>query len=724
MAYDPSDFDQDTNLDLAIPPISSVDWDKDEDVIKYAFDTFETLEDEATSRRDWQRDNLCRYKGFYSQYEPVVGGAGKLNSGVQRNKWPRIVINHTRDLVDKKVAKSTKVKVTSDVLPTNDEGADKIASQVAKKVLTTVDYAHDAEGMRARLARRAIIFGEAYEGVFWDEDAGDVDPDYVTKTKKGEDIPELDERDQPVMDADGNITYVSILPRVGDVRRRLIENDDILLIPGPRPSLDSVPGCIIKEYIHVFELRAKYPDLASKIEASNDLSRFNVNTLEDTVMKEHVLVLHFYFKTSRLLPKGLYFSVCHDTLLEEVQPNPIPYSRLLDNCETGNLPFSRITDIDIEGSLHGWSSMHDLNTIQNQYDKITSLISRNIFLFCHPKWIVPRGGASYTQLANGSFIVESSGPFQPTLATYTAVTQEVFAYWEALEAKMEKIFSIFQISRGESPTGARSASQLMIYDEQEEESRLPFRKKLEHHVTSIDSKTLAIISHKYTDEDERLIQIVGENKDWLIEPFEVEDLRKDYVIRVRPINGLPEAKYPRIRTLIELQQMSAASPEGPLMSRDEFLEAIDYGQHEKFISYGRMAVLTAQAENELLLKGDDIDPSQRYEELITHWRTHAKLFQGFGFRKLPKEWQENAKKHMLGTEMQMYVHAADNPTFKAQLFGLTSFPMFYEQPPIVGPSMGMPDTATPPAPMGAPQQSKPQGPPPASPSPMLQPEGA
>jgi hypothetical protein len=318
----------------------------------------------------------------------------------------------------------------------------------------------------------------------------------------------------------------------------------------------------------------------------------------------------------------------------------------------------------------------DINVLQNQYDKLTSFIMRSIWLFAHPKFVVPRGGVNIEQLsAGGGLVVQSSGPFQPFVATYPVVSQDVLRMWEKLPEIAGKLYGIYDHSLGQAPTGTRSASQLMIYDEQEEETRETIKQKLESCAIGIDAKILAIVSTKFPESGgDRVIQVLGENRMWQPMKIDLTDLTKENVVRLKVSSLLPENKYARVRTLVELGGMYPG-----LFAPEQVLDALEMGQHEKFIDYARLAVMSAESENEMLLKGEEVPEPKGYEDLMTKWRIRSKLFQTFAFKKLSLKEQQPILDNMMAIEYLMFQAADLNPAFKQQLLTLQQFPRVFVQ---------------------------------------------
>lgn len=651
----------------SIQPIEFIDYTDDKCLLDWANKTYELLREASHGRLELYHDNLCRYLGFYREL-PYVGqrNSPRGDASDRRFKYPRVVINHTRDLVDQKIAKILRVKTTSQIVPFNStEHGDKIAAENTDKLLRWIEQQYDMELLKTRVVKRAILAGEGFLKVCWSPDRGP-----ISKSAS---------KNRTIVSEDGEKVTLSESFRMGDVEYSPLKPENVFLIPSSEYTFATCPGVFIRSVEHVDKVRADYPELAQYIHPDNDTNELGIDDQSEGRDK-HVTIIEGWYRSSKYLRNGLYFKFCRSCVLESAQDNPIPWTQALEASESGNLPIERITDIDLDDQLHGWSSMHDLNTIQNYYDKITSFIVRNIFIFSTPKWMLPRGSASLEQLSNGSFVCQYSGPQAPALATYPSITQEIFTTWGAFKGFMEQIFGIYSVSRGEAPTGTRSASQLAIYDEQEEENRATIRKKLERFSCAVRAKTIAIISKEYPKKEQRVVGILGSDRSWATEKFDVEDLGKEFVVTSTPTDALPEAKYSRIKTLLEIFQITAQGPEGPMFSMEQLAEAMDFGQNEKFVDYMKISVMAAEAENELLVQGKEVLAPQTYEDLLNHWRVHAKLFQSRKFKQLSKEIQERAIDHMLATEYLIFARMQTTPSFGQHVMSITNFPMFYVQP--------------------------------------------
>jgi hypothetical protein len=160
---------------------------------------------------------------------------------------------------------------------------------------------------------------------------------------------------------------------------------------------------------------------------------------------------------------------------------------------------------------------------------------------------------------------------------------------------------------------------------------------------------------------------------------------------------MPEGKYARIQFLSQLRQGAPTQ-----FSEEQFLNAVGYGQQERFIDYAQRAILSAQAENEMFLGGQEVEEPAFYEDHIGHWREHANILQSRAFKALPKKDKTPLLDHIRAHEMLMVSKAAENnPVYQQQLAGLANFPLVFQlpEPPIMAPPVDPSMAAQAPAPM-------------------------
>jgi hypothetical protein len=351
----------------------------------------------------------------------------------------------------------------------------------------------------------------------------------------------------------------------------------------------------------------------------------------------------------------------------------------------------RFTDIDYPGELYGVSFYENIKQLTGTYNNVTNLLLRNIILGAHPKWMVPAGSVAIDKLGNDMTIVQYKGPTPPVLVTAPTVPADVFGFREKLKEEFQQISGVFGVSRGEPPPGIKAGVALQYLGEQESERYNELVLKYNEMILSIAKMTLAVCGDYYDESDERMVRVIGKNNEWMTQFFDVAYLEKDYDIRVQNSSALPRSIAARTQTLLDLNERFPNQFTG-----EQVIDLLDLGQSEKFIDSATVAVRTAQAENEELVKEGKDAPSEEslapteFENHLLHWKEHTRLVQEYSFKyQTPKAVQTRVINHIMAHEMLMMDHAAKNPLFAQELGKLSLFPMFFTQPVMSAPVQAM-----------------------------------
>jgi hypothetical protein len=396
-----------------------------------------------------------------------------------------------------------------------------------------------------------------------------------------------------------------------------------------------------------------------------------------------------------VLDGGMFFSATDECVLDEPQDNPIPRG-YLDCDPMGNLPIARLTDVDVEGEIDGFPSFAFIATQQHVFDKWFTLCHKNVFLFCHPKWVYPQNSCDEARFSNGSLLLPYRSAVPPKLEVYPALTQDLLKFGDIITTNMERAIRISGVSRGAPPPGTRAAASLYFYDEQEQTANSVFRRKFEDFVVRIEALKLCLISKYYAGDRKRLIWTLGRDERWLAESVDVSVLKNKYTVRIKSSSNLPDSKYARIQALLDI-----AGQFPDVVTKEHVLEMLEFGQQDKFLDYARVSVMAAEAENEHLMAGDEIDPPEVFELQMAHWKSHNKLAQDPEYKKQSKEIKQRIEDHIGAHELIMLTLGENNPAYKQQLMGLNQFPLFAPLPPPI-PGISQPSVEPPPNPVGRP----------------------
>lgn len=684
------ELNSDRNYAQPTKPLWTFDLDdpkQEKDILKWLTAELDFLEHENEPRIRIQRRNLALYKGI--QYQESEARAENRDRAADRSTFLRkIVANHLFDLTKNRASRLIKFKPAVAILPTNDELGDKLSAKSCKGLLDHIWYEQDFEGViQLDLAIHAMILGESYLFIDWNDDLGPLSPAYIQSKKKygDEKIPLLDENGQQVKDDYGKPKFIEQEIHIGDVEYRVELSPEVLIDKVNR--WDDAKHCFVRKLTNCDLLRMKYPSKADQIKTHND-QIYDYDRMELRPVRNEATVWTFYAKRQPGLPKGRKIVFTKDAILEN---GPLPFSH-------SELPCKRFTDVDFPGELYGHSFFEIVKGLTGTYNNLTNMILRNILLVSHPKWMVPAGSVALDKLGNDVTIVQYKGPQPPALAVAQVTPPEVYNFRQMLKEEFQQIAGVFGVSRGEPPPGVKAGVALQFLSEQESERYNELVLKWNELIRGIAEMTLSVAHDFYDESDDRMIRVLGKNNEYMTQFFKAADLNHDYDIRIQNSSALPKSVAARTQTLLDLNQQFPNE-----FTAEQVIDMLDLAQSDKFVEAATVSVRTAEAETERLLEvsreeASGLEP-QEFENHLTHWKIHTKQIQEFSFKyKTPKDKQANLIDHVLVHEMFMIEQAKINAKFAQMLSDLELFPMFYRTRPEVAqlealassPQAGMP----------------------------------
>lgn len=603
------------------------------------------------------KKNLMLYKNIQYQQQELNRNLVERQE-VRSAAMNKITVNHLGDVTKNRVARLVKYKPGVAILPTNDEQGDKVAAKITKSLLDHIWYNQNFENVVVpEVALAKSVMGEVYLWVNWDPDLGDKHPDSPDKTKK---IPLYDESGKPEKDAMGRTIYLQEEVKVGDVRYDVVLPMDVLIHCAQR--MAEAEYCFRRRVMPTAKARMMWPNGGKAIQIDETARVFDFQSQELKRQGNMTVVWEFWHKKTKALPGGRKITFTKDGILENIEH---PFSH-------GDFPFERLTDQDYPGELHGVSFYRNVRALQGVYNNLTNFIVRNQHMVSHPKWMVPAGSVRLDSLGNDITLVQYKGPQQPVLVQANSTPSDVFQFREQVKQELGQLSGVFQVSRGEVPPGIKAGVALQFLSEQESERHNEDVLKFNEWIKQVARKTIAVAGDYYDPSDKRMIRVIGKNNQWMTVFFDPLNLSKSYDIRIQNASALPQSKAARMQTLLDLNQQFPA-----LVTPEMVLDMLDMAQNDKFVDLTTVAVRAAQAENEMITQGDDVQVEE-HEDHFQHWANHAPVVQEISFKtQTPKKVQEKFRKHIQAHEMMLIEKAKRNPAIMQKLQTLNNFPMFF-----------------------------------------------
>lgn len=664
--FDDLAMGQAEGLRQPIKPLYTIDLENYDAVKKWLKNAFVVLMEEAKPRFEEQKENLRMYKGALLNKSKSSSNQRTLNEQdalQQRIKDQKLYINLLYDVTEQRVSKLMRFKPSVSVMPSNSEHEDRIAADVAKSILDTIWYDNNIDEVIRNVERGAAIAGEWYVAALWDPNKGDLHPEYVRMRDSGEPV---------VLKGEEGEVEVKTPVRVGDVCYDLKPAWRIL--NERKDNYDQVEWQIAIEYKDVDELKAQYPEHASKIkEVGNEIPGYDDESLKELRMRNQTLVLKVYHKKTKYMPEGAYIIATLDCVLGT---GIYPF-----NFDA--LPYIRLTDIDVPNELNGVSFYRNVKGIQFQHYNLSSMIIANQRLVAYPKWMVPEGMVNPVSLGNDRNIVQYRGPQPPILAQANPTPSEVFAFRETLKEELRQLSGNTPGDRGQPPPGVTAAVALQFLSEQEAERYNTAIAKHNDLIKKLAQHTLAVAGDNYDTSDGRMTRIMGKDNQYDVRFFDVANLNRPYDIRISNASALPDSKSAKIQTIVDL---SDKFPD--LFSKEQILDMVDLADTKKFNDLASSAIRSAESIYEDLIQGRPVAEPQPYENLILHWNVFIAAMQDRNFKEqVPEDRRTAVIDYMRALEMLMFQKGTENALFAQKLQTLDLFPVVFVVPPPVMPEM-------------------------------------
>lgn len=233
--------------------------------------------------------------------------------------------------------------------------------------------------------------GEVWAKLYWDETAGPITGYYQMTDDLGQ--PMVDEMGQPMPNTEAPIHQ-------GQLKFEEIFAFNVLRDPSAQSIKDSPYFCIRKS-VRLDRLKAMFPDMAEKLDTSNDtpFMVFDASQGYRRNKKEEVLVKEWYFKPCPEYPKGYYFIHASGQILDK------------DELPDSIFPVIGERYESIQTKCRGISAVEPLRHSQLELNRAVSKIAETQITLGDDKLILQNGAkASAGVSLPGIRTVHISGP--------------------------------------------------------------------------------------------------------------------------------------------------------------------------------------------------------------------------------------------------------------------------------------------------------------------------
>lgn len=610
------------------------------------------------------------------------------------SKWrERPVRNLLKPFFRHFMAKAIKNKPVATCVPASSDPEDVESAQLGNDVLKAKWLELNMDRILRRLIAWLVPTGNAACMPFWNQNSGNLEPLMVEVEAQEHDammdgaptgqmkmiqVP-ADENGEPIVDEFGNYD-LQAEPHwidIGDVGYRVLSPFQYFTDEGAECEED-MSFLVIVEALTLREIYRRYPDAIEKelvAEDTSELDRFDellstvasgADTHSVTTQRGRetdlpkAYLFHYYQRPDAEYPYGRHWVTCNQTVIE--MPGPLP-----DGIWP---PVVLFWDVDVAGQLHGDATMTDAVGLQREYNEICSQIKEHHNLLLRGKWLVPIGsnirrGQITTQPGE---VIQHTPGLPPVMADLKALPPKMYEERDRCLADFEFITSMHKISMGQPPPGVTSGRAFLTLQEADDSDLGPFIQMLENGVAKLGWLTIQLIQQFY--DDERLIRIAGENRDYRVRSFRGADL--DAIVDVQPQSGsaFPWNTVAKQNMMIDLAQTVPQiflDPDTGQFDVERFRRLLPVGGEEAVGLASDLDVAEAKREEEAfeLFAGEMdevgnpmIPMVQEWQNHMVHARQHARVLKSTAFLKWPPQnqlmliqhWAETQAKLM---EMQM-----------------------------------------------------------------------
>ena len=541
-------------------PFFKVDLEDDKEVLSWITNTFSMLKNAAYTRDITVRENIAAFKGVSVGDTSRVDRERAFTDSPKRSRVRniRVGVNNLYDIIEQNVSRETRYRPAVNFTPADTfEHDDMMASDVVEKVNNGIWNREKIDITFQKNSRITKICGEGYIFIKWDKSQGPYHPDYVKEMFKAAKVKgkpeEMTEREIEAVFKD-QIKVPTVTVDGEDGRKIKIEKSlrigqecfrnilPVYVLLEPRQEYEDCQFAFFYEYVHVDVLKAKFPDQKESVSRQENLDVYDYDNAEEKRLDNHVLVMHFWHRTTDEMPRGRYIRCTNETIL-------INEENEFASCEaTNGFPWVRRVDVKIPGQLYGSAALEFGRPLAEWISKLTSMLIRQQALAAHPKWAAPVNSVKAESLGNDTTIMWYMGAVKPELIQPNPGGSNTFHLIDVLDKKLQQIMGVFGVSRGEPPTGIKSGIALQFLNQQEDDRADSQIQDHNASIAQLGRLTIYQAGRKYHKSDERLKRILGPEHAALAEYFDMANLTRTWDVKAQTASALPQQKGQRIFT--------------------------------------------------------------------------------------------------------------------------------------------------------------------------------
>ncbi len=560
----------------------------------------EVLEDKISS---WENsltttglvDKIHRSRAFYHgdfDGDQFNGDSHKVKPTGDQGELMRFPVNHYRNIGMHMSNMTTANRPAMSARSLNTDYKSLTQTTLANGLLDYYMREKNLEDVIKQAVEYAIVLSEGWVKAEWDATAGDT-YGFNEETK----------------------TYIYN----GDIRYRALTPIDVIRDCYKSDS-DQHDWLIVKTYKNKYDLIAKFPEYEKEIlniqtKDTDQLFKFgSTNTAQET---DDIAIYEFFHNRTDACPDGRYIMFINSKAIPiDV---PLPYRMI---------PVFPIMPSRTIGTPFGYTIMFDLLPIQEAINMLNSIIITNQNAFGVQNVMIPRGAdVNITELAGGLNLIEyNSGVGAPAALNLTSTPKEIFDMLNKLEATMETISGINQVTRGDPSSNLRSGSALALIQAQAVQFASGLQQSYVRLVESIGTSTIKILQD--FAQAPRVAAIVGKSNKTYLKEFTGQDLSNINRVIVDVSNPVSRTTAGKLQIATDLLQYQMVD------NPEQYFNVLNNGQLDTMTQGQQHELLLIQNENERLSEGEEV-PVLAIDSHAEHIKEHKSILYDTELRKDP-----------------------------------------------------------------------------------------
>lgn len=613
-----------------------------------------------------------RYHAYYKnanedQTEGVNRNSGRGSTTSSRK--PKMKDNLIWDLVDQKTAEISKSSTKVAFIPQSYFDQDDINNAKACKILCQSRMEEmQLDKVLSRQDRIMFLYGHTISEICWNEKAGPLNPKYVSKKKQyGGKVPKTDEN--------GVVMKGKYLE---DSEMRLGDAEVNPILPWycfPEETKKSLKDCDYFETIEwkfKEEVEADYPKAKGKIKENSHVM-WDMNSAELTVPENMVMIRHFWHKPTKYFSEGCKITYCEDVLLDWID---FPY-------EDKELPFIEDKDIAVEDEFWGRPFIINVEQFYRMNNSILSGQARNHGVLNAPKYVYPEGSVDKASLNNEFGSIAYRGPVAPQVLQHNYVNRGELELTAAISSRVGKLARLFDISRGNVPSGITAAQAMRLLEEQQYQAMSVTAANRKQRVLDTYKMVIMRMAQYYKPDDGRMSRLLGANNTYMLRSFEKFDFNLIYDLRVENKSALSDSPAGRMAEIVDL---NAANQKDPLFGKKEMVNLLGLNLVEAFQDEVTYAIDTAKQCLDMIVSGEEAPAPEGTDGLLEFYGVFSRFVESPEYKfVLNPETKQRIMDFVMAIEMLSYEKSVRNPKFAQDLAMFEKYPMVFTPPPVAAP---------------------------------------